>query len=73
MEPVHQRFVGRHDELEAHRVAALVRVRRARERPVRALDDRDGGTCGYAEDIVRLERRLLTCGLVAKLESSNEL
>ena len=26
VEPVHQRFVGLHDELEAHRVAALVRV-----------------------------------------------
>ena len=28
VEPVHQRFVGRHDELEAHRVAALGRVAR---------------------------------------------
>ena len=39
VEPVHQRFVGRHDELEAHRVAALVRVVRQREAPVRRPED----------------------------------
>ena len=32
VEPVHQRFVGRDDELEAHRVAALGRVARRADR-----------------------------------------
>ena len=57
VEPVHQRFVGRHDELEAHRVAPLVRVVRQREAPVRRPEDPFRRVPRHAEDLVRLECR----------------
>ena len=68
MEPVHQRFVGRDDELEAHRVAALVRVVLQREAPVRRPEGPFRHVPRHAEDLVRLEGRRgvgpLDCGRV---------